>query len=119
MPKTDYFSTFPLITTGEIRGEATEKRTVHIRESYLRLPWVYPPDRERLSAQSAGLYPGLTVADDLLHEGTGRKGRSTLGRMNLKSGKVLQRFRLPDPLLPSGTRAAQGLRAPNKMIVPL
>ena len=54
-----------------------------------RIVNVYPHDR--------GAYTqGLTFAGGYLYEGTGREGRSSLRRVELKTGRILQEYRLED-----------------------
>jgi glutamine cyclotransferase len=49
----------------------------------------FPHDREAFTQ-------GLVIADGVLYEGTGLNGRSSLRRVELKTGTVLQRHALPD-----------------------
>ncbi len=49
---------------------------------------IYPHDREAYTQ-------GLVFKDGVLYEGTGRRGHSTLRRVDLKSGAVLQLHKLP------------------------
>lgn len=45
---------------------------------------------------------GLILVDGVLYEGTGRRGQSTLRRVDLESGEVLQGVRLPDQFFGEG-----------------
>jgi glutamine cyclotransferase len=45
---------------------------------------------------------GLVFVDGVLYEGTGRRGQSTLRRVNLETGEVLQKISLPDELFGEG-----------------
>jgi glutamine cyclotransferase len=49
---------------------------------------VYPHDRDAFTQ-------GLVFHDGTLYEGTGRRGRSTLRKVDLESGQVLQLYNLP------------------------
>jgi glutamine cyclotransferase len=49
---------------------------------------VYPHDRDAFTQ-------GLIFQDGVLYEGTGRRGRSTLRKVDLESGQVLQLYNLP------------------------
>jgi len=54
-----------------------------------RVLQAFPHDREAFTQ-------GLVMADGVLYEGTGLNGRSSLRRVELESGAVLQRHTLPD-----------------------
>lgn len=45
---------------------------------------------------------GLILVDGVLYEGTGRRGQSTLRRVDLESGEVLQGIRLPEQFFGEG-----------------
>jgi glutamine cyclotransferase len=55
----------------------------------------YPHDPEAFTQ-------GLTIADGFLYEGTGLEGRSTLRRVDLETGRVLQHVNLPGDLFGEG-----------------
>jgi glutamine cyclotransferase len=56
---------------------------------------VYPHDPEAFTE-------GLVFDDGVLYEGTGLYGRSTLRRVELKTGRVLQAYALPDDVFGEG-----------------
>jgi glutamine cyclotransferase len=55
----------------------------------------YPHDRGAFTQ-------GLVIEDGILYEGTGLYGRSSLRRVDLDTGEVLQIYRLPDQLFGEG-----------------
>jgi glutamine cyclotransferase len=55
----------------------------------------FPHDREAFTQ-------GLVFEDGVLYEGTGLLGRSTLRKVELKTGKVLQTHKLPDEFFGEG-----------------
>jgi len=55
----------------------------------------YPHDRDAFTQ-------GLVFENDVLYEGTGLRGRSTLRRVDLKTGEILQVRKLPDHLFGEG-----------------
>jgi len=60
-----------------------------------RIVNTYPHDR-------TAFCQGLVFADGVLYEGTGQYGRSTLRKVDLRSGKVLQLFRMNPRLFGEG-----------------
>ncbi len=55
----------------------------------------FPHDREAFTQ-------GLAFEDGVLYEGTGREGRSELRKIELETGNVLQRHKLPDEFFGEG-----------------
>jgi glutamine cyclotransferase len=62
---------------------------------------VYPHDREAYTQ-------GLIFVDGVLYEGTGRYGQSTLRRVDLETGEILQLHRLPLELFGEGVTVFGG-----------
>lgn len=56
---------------------------------------VYPHDRDAFTQ-------GLAYAKGILYEGTGQRGKSSLRKIDLETGKVLQSRRLPDRIFGEG-----------------
>src|SRR5205823_7363033 len=56
---------------------------------------------------------GLEYRDGFLYEGTGLVGRSSLRKINLETGQVLQRFDVPPPFF------GEGITVLNQQIVQL
>ena len=55
----------------------------------------YPHDRQAFTQ-------GLVLENDIMYEGTGLRGRSTLRKVELETGNVLQTHKLPDQLFGEG-----------------
>jgi len=51
---------------------------------------------------------GLTMVDNVLYEGTGLRGASSIRRVDLETGKVLQMAKLPDSYFGEGIAAHNG-----------
>ncbi|HEY1012386.1 MAG TPA: glutaminyl-peptide cyclotransferase, partial [Herpetosiphonaceae bacterium] len=51
---------------------------------------------------------GLEIEDGVLYEGTGLEGESTLRRVNLETGEVLQSVALPSPIFGEGVTVLDG-----------
>src|SRR6267143_742864 len=66
----------------------------------------YPHDRTAFTQ-------GLEYRDGFLYEGTGLVGRSSLRKINLETGQVLQRFDVPPPFF------GEGITVLNQQIVQL
>jgi len=47
-------------------------------------------NNKHLSARQRRLYPGFRIFNGFLYEGTGRKGSSSIRKVELTTGKVLQ-----------------------------
>src|SRR5437870_11147103 len=60
-----------------------------------RVVKTYPHDRTAFTQ-------GLEFRNGFLYEGTGLVGRSSLRRVNLETGQVLQRFDVPPPFFGEG-----------------
>lgn len=56
---------------------------------------VYPHDRDAFTQ-------GLSYTEGILYEGTGQRGKSSLRKVDLETGKVLQFCRLPDRIFGEG-----------------
>lgn len=80
--------------------------------AFLLLPGVSPPEKSApvYGYKVVNIYPhdpeaftqGLVYADGVLYEGTGLEGKSTLRKVALKTGTVLQLHELPDEYFGEG-----------------
>jgi glutaminyl-peptide cyclotransferase len=68
---------------------------VRSTQSAYRVLKSYPHDREAFTQ-------GLEYRDGFLYEGTGRTGQSSLRKVQLETGRVLQRFDVPQPFFGEG-----------------
>src|SRR5206468_4783841 len=64
-------------------------------QSGYRVVKSYPHDRTAFTQ-------GLEYRDGVLYEGTGMVGRSSLRKVNLDTGQVVQRFDVPQPFFGEG-----------------
>ena len=87
---------------------------VAIGGTYLAM-WMKPgPDVLRLTYEIVNTYPhdaeaftqGLLYDDGFLYESTGKKGKSSLRKVELETGKVLQQLDLPDDIFAEGLALA-------------
>jgi len=87
---------------------------VAIGGTYLAM-WMKPgPDVLRLTYKVVNTYPhdtgaftqGLLFDDGFLYESTGKKGQSSLRKVELETGKVLQKHDLPDEIFAEGLALA-------------
>src|SRR5437016_14293478 len=74
----------------------------------LYLLWLIPPPQysyrvvKTYPHDSAAFTQGLEYRDGFLYEGTGMPGRSSIRKVDLATGRVLQTFDVPPPLLGEG-----------------
>jgi glutaminyl-peptide cyclotransferase len=66
-----------------------------------RVVKTYPHDRSAFTQ-------GLEYRDGFLYEGTGRPGRSSLRKVELATGRVLQKYDLPQPFFGEGITVLNG-----------
>ena len=87
---------------------------VAIGGTYLAM-WMKPgPDVLQLTYEIVNTYPhdveaftqGLLYDDGFLYESTGKKGKSSLRKVELETGKVLQQLDLPDDIFAEGLALA-------------
>lgn len=83
---------------------------VAIGGTYLAM-WMKPgPNVPRLTYEIVNTYPhdteaftqGLLFHDGALYESTGKKGQSSLRKVNLKTGEVTEKYDLPDTVFAEG-----------------
>ena len=72
----------------------TPANTAPLRYTY-EVVKVYPHDKNAFTE-------GLAIDDDVLYESTGLYGNSTLRRVELETGKILQTYALPDQFFGEG-----------------
>ena len=78
--------------------------------SFLCLLWLIPPPTPQYTYRVVNTYPhdrtaftqGLEYRDGFLYEGTGITGRSSVRKVDLTTGRVLQNFDVPQPFFGEG-----------------
>ena len=83
--------------------------------------WFIPPAAAQYSYRVVKTYPhdrtaftqGLEYRDGFLYEGTGLTGRSSLRKVELATGRVIQRYDLPQPFF------GEGITVVNQQILEL
>lgn len=76
-------------------AQATQPRPVHAPEYSFKIVHTFPHD-------STAFTQGLAFRDGFLYEGTGLKGASSLRKIRLETGEVVQRIDLPPDLFGEG-----------------
>ena len=86
-----------VLLAGEIFAIQTAKKTsaASVPQYTYKIVKVYPHDPEAYTQ-------GLVYKDGFLYEGTGLNGRSSLRKVRLDSGEVLQKVELPPELFGEG-----------------